>query len=139
MTISSAIESKFSYLDVAEHHQLIKRDFFDAFEKLYDSDFNTDDIAESDFEIGFANFCQTKHAVSVNNGTSALHIALLTFNVGAGDEVILPANTHIGAAWAVSYTGATPIFVDCTEDTWQINVHLEDKITPRTKVIIGVH
>jgi len=139
MSVSSAVESKFSILDIAEQHEAIKKDFFDAFEKLYDSNFSSDESAESEFEIEFAKFCQTRYAVGVNNGTSALHLALLTLNVGAGDEVILPANTHIGAAWAVSYTGATPIFVDCTDDTWQISIHMSEKITSRTKVIIGVH
>lgn len=59
---------------------------------------------------------------------------------GPGDEVIVPANTYIATAWGVSYTGATPVFADCTPDTWEIDPSvLEAKITDKTKGIIGVH
>jgi dTDP-4-amino-4,6-dideoxygalactose transaminase len=76
----------------------------------------------------------------VNSGTSALHLALLALGVTAGDEVIVPANTFIATAWAVSYTQATPVFVDCESDTWNISAEkIEEKITKRTKAIIGVH
>ena len=76
----------------------------------------------------------------MNNGTSALHLAMLALGVGPGDEVIVPANTYIATAWGVSYTGATPVFADCTPDTWEIDSSvLEAKITERTKGIIGVH
>lgn len=93
-----------------------------------------------EFDKEFADFVGSKYASGVNNGTSALHCAMLALGVGAGDEVIVPANTYIATAWGVSYTGAVPVFVDCTPDTWEIDPSLiEDKITPRTKGIIGVH
>jgi dTDP-4-amino-4,6-dideoxygalactose transaminase len=92
------------------------------------------------FEKDFAAFCRTKFAAGVNNGTSALHLAMLALGIGAGDEVIVPANTFIATAWGVSYTGATPVFVDCTPDTWEIDAtKIEEKITNRTKAIVGVH
>lgn len=92
------------------------------------------------FDQEFASFVGTTYASGVNNGTSALHLAMLALGVGAGDEVIVPANTYIATAWGVSYTGATPVFVDCTWDTWQIDPDkIEEKITPRTKGILGVH
>lgn len=76
----------------------------------------------------------------VNNGTSAIHCALAALGIGAGDEVIVPANTYIASAWGVTYTGATPVFVDCTADTWEIDASkIESKITSRTKAILGVH
>jgi dTDP-4-amino-4,6-dideoxygalactose transaminase len=69
-----------------------------------------------------------------------LHLALLALGIGADDEVIVPANTFVATAWAVSYTGATPVFVDCTPDTWQIDAaKIEEKITAKTKAVIGVH
>lgn len=93
-----------------------------------------------EFDKEFVDFVGSKYASGVNNGTSALHCAMLALGVGAGDEVIVPANTYIATAWGVSYTGAVPVFVDCTPDTWEIDPSLiEDKITPRTKGIIGVH
>lgn len=65
---------------------------------------------------------------------------MMALGIKAGDEVIVPANTYIATAWAVTYTGATPVFVDCTSDTWEIDPDgIEAKITERTKAIIGVH
>lgn len=92
------------------------------------------------FDEEFAAYVGTRYACGVNNGTSALHCAMLALGVGPGDEVIVPANTYIATAWGVSYTGAVPVFADCTHDTWQIDpARLEEKITARTKGIIGVH
>ena len=92
------------------------------------------------FDKEFAAYVGSKYASGVNNGTSALHLAMLALGVGPGDEVIVPANTYIATAWGVSYTGATPVFADCTPDTWEIDPSvLEAKITERTKGIIGVH
>lgn len=92
------------------------------------------------FDKEFAAFVGSKYACGVNNGTSALHCAMLALGVKEGDEVIVPANTYIATAWGVSYAGATPVFVDCTSDTWEIDTEkIEEKITSRTKGIIGVH
>ncbi len=92
------------------------------------------------FEEMFAEFCGTRHAVAVNNGTAALHLALLAAGVGPGDEVIVPAFTFVATANAVAYTGATPVFVDSAPDTWTIDPALAAQaVTPRTKAIIPVH
>ena len=92
------------------------------------------------FEEKFAAYCGVAHGVAVCNGTIALHLALLALGVGKGDEVILPTFTMIASAFAVCYTGAKPVFVDADPDTWNIDVtKIEEKITPRTKVIMPVH
>ena len=92
------------------------------------------------FDKEFANFLGVPYVQGVNNGTSALHCALAALRIGPGDEVIVPANTYIATAWGVSYTGATPVFVDCTADTWEIDASgIEEKITEKTKAILGVH
>ncbi|MGF7032461.1 perosamine synthetase [Paenibacillus mucilaginosus] len=92
------------------------------------------------FEHLFAEFCQTKHAIAVSNGTTALHLTLLAHGVGPGDEVIVPTFTFVATANAVAYCGATPVFVDSEPETWNIDPHaIEAKITPRTKGIIPVH
>ncbi len=92
------------------------------------------------FDREFAEFIGVPFAQGVNNGTSALHCAMAALGVGEGDEVIVPANTYIATAWGVTYTGAVPVFVDCTADTWEIDASVIEKaITPRTKGIIGVH
>lgn len=92
------------------------------------------------FEEELATWAKTKYAVCLNSGTSALHLAMLTLGIGEGDEVIVPANTFIASAWGVSYANATPVFVDCDKDTWNISIEAAEKaITPKTKAIIGVH
>ena len=92
------------------------------------------------FDSQFAGYLGVPYVQGVNNGTSALHCALAALGIGAGDEVIVPANTYIATAWGVSYTGATPVFVDCTADTWEIDpTKIEEKITAHTKAILGVH
>jgi dTDP-4-amino-4,6-dideoxygalactose transaminase len=92
------------------------------------------------FEESFASYCQTKHCVALNSGTSALHLALLSAGVGPGDEVITTANTFIATAEAVCYTGATPVFTDIDPATANLDAALiEGAITNRTKAIIPVH
>jgi dTDP-4-amino-4,6-dideoxygalactose transaminase len=79
------------------------------------------------------------HGVSCSSGTAALTLALRVLGVEPGDEVIVPEFTFISTAWAVSYLGATPVFVDCADDL-NIDVsRIREKITSRTKAIVGVH
>ena len=133
-------QKRIACLDLKKQHQAIKQEIFEAFEKVYEATaFSGGPFVEA-FEKQYAKFCGTDHAIAVNNGTSALHLAMLALGIGPGDEVIIPANTFIATAWGVSYTGATPVFVDCTNDTWQIDpTKIEEKITSRTKAIAGVH
>jgi len=92
------------------------------------------------FELDFAEFCGSQHAIAVSNGTAGLHLALLALGIGPGDEVIVPALTFIATANVVRYAGATPVFVDSTIDTWTMDYEqLESKISPRTRAIIPVH
>lgn len=91
------------------------------------------------FENLFAKKVGAKYAVAVNSGTSALHLALATLGIKPGDEVIVPTYTMISSAFAVSYLGAKPVFVDCDE-YYQINPKLIQKvITKKTKAIMPVH
>jgi dTDP-4-amino-4,6-dideoxygalactose transaminase len=92
------------------------------------------------FEARFAAHAGTRFAVGLNSGTSALHLALVALGVGAGDEVIVPANTFIATAWAPSYVGARPVFVDCTPGGWNLDPErVSAAVTPRTRAIVGVH
>jgi perosamine synthetase len=92
------------------------------------------------FEEAFAAFCGVKHAVAANNGTTALHLALVALDLKPGDEVIIPTVTYIATANAVKYCGATPVLVDVTADTMNIDpAQIEQAITPRTRGIIPVH
>lgn len=92
------------------------------------------------FENAFAEYCGVTHGIAVCNGTLALHLALVALGVGPEDEVILPDFTMASSAFAVCYTGATPVFVDADKATWNISPsRITESITPRTKVIMPVH
>lgn len=127
-------------IDLSRDYQKHKEEFLTAIEAVCeDTAFSGGNYADQ-FDRKFANFCGIEYATGVNNGTSALHCAMLALGIGIGDEVIVPANTYIATAWGVTYSGATPVFVDCTSDTWEIDpLQIEEKITERTKAIIGVH
>lgn len=91
-------------------------------------------------EQEFADYCNVKHAIAVNTGTSALHLSLLAAGVGPGDEVITVPFTFVATVSAICYTGATPVFVDVEPVTLTMDpAQLEAKITSRTKAIIPVH
>jgi perosamine synthetase len=92
------------------------------------------------FEREFAAVCGTRAAITVSNGTVALHLALLALGLRAGDEVIVPSLTYIATANAVRYAGATPVFADVDPATWCLDPRrVEALITPRTRGLIAVH
>jgi len=94
----------------------------------------------AEFEEKFAAYLGARHCVAVNSGTSALHLALLGAGVGPGDEVITAPMTFIATSWAVSYVGATPVFVDVDPVTYTMDVgQVERKITSKTRAILPVH
>lgn len=127
-------------LDLKRQHQSIKKEIFEAFEKVYENTAFSGGPFVEEFEKSFARYCNTSYAVGVNNGTTALHLAMMALGIGQGDEVIIPANTFIATAWGVSHVGATPVFVDCDADTWEIDASkIEQAITSKTKAVIGVH
>jgi perosamine synthetase len=93
-----------------------------------------------EFERKFAGFCGSQYGVAVSNGTTALHLALVSLGIGPGDEVIIPTLTFIATANAVHYTGASVVFADSEPDTWNLDPQdVARRITPRTKAIIPVH
>jgi|SRR3989338_778019 len=92
------------------------------------------------FENNFSSFIQCKYGIGVSNGLDALRLALIAVGVKTGDEVIMPANTYIATALAVSSLGAKPVFIDCDSETYAMNINLiEPSITERTRAIIPVH
>jgi perosamine synthetase len=93
-----------------------------------------------EFESRFAEYTGIRHAAAVCNGTAALHVALLALGIGPGDEVIVPTLTYIASVNAIAYTGATPVFTDSLNDTWQIDPKaVEQNITERTRAVMAVH
>lgn len=92
-----------------------------------------------EFAALLAKFVGTKYALSISNGTAALHLALTALGIKAGDEVIVPALTFVASANAVAYTGAKPVFVDIEPDTFNLDLkQIAAKITPKTKAIMTV-
>ena len=92
------------------------------------------------FEAEFARVCGTRTALSVCNGTAALHLALLALGAGPGDEVVVPSLTYIATANAVRYVGAEPVFADVDPATWCLDPKaVEAAVTPRTRGIVAVH
>lgn len=92
------------------------------------------------FEKDFAAFCRAPHCAGVGSGTDALYLALKALGVGPGDEVITVSHTYIATAEAISFAGATPVFVDIEPDTMLMDARLLDAaMTPRTKALLPVH
>lgn len=92
------------------------------------------------FEGAFAARTEVQYATTVSNGTVALHLALVALGIGPGDEVIVPTLTYVASANAIRYTGATPVFADSDEETWQLDVEsVRKKMTDRTKAVMAVH
>ena len=94
----------------------------------------------SRFEQRIARFVGVEHAVGVACGLDAIRLVLAALEIGPGDEVILPANTFIATAFAVSAVGAQPVLVDCDPRTYNIDAgQIESAVTPRTRAILPVH
>ena len=94
----------------------------------------------SEFEKKFAQRIGVKHAISVSNGTVAIHLALLALGIGAGDEIIVPTLTYVASVNAIKYCNAIPVFVDSCRDSWQMDPEdIRKKITAQTRAIVVVH
>lgn len=120
-------------------HNEIKEELKVKFNNVLDSNWFIKGKELETFEKMFADYCNAEYCVGCGNGLDGLMLILRGCNVGAGDEVILPANTFIATALAVSYVGATPVLVECDEK-YNIDVtKIEEKITENTKAIIAVH
>lgn len=129
-----------NFLDLDKQYLEISKEFSQKLKAIMSKgDFILGEEVRS-FEREFAKFCQTKYAVGLNSGTDALFLSLKTLGIGPGDEVIIPAFTFIATSFAVSFTGAKPVFVDIEGDTYTINPKkIEKAITKKTKAIIPVH
>jgi dTDP-4-amino-4,6-dideoxygalactose transaminase len=128
------------YLDLRAQYRPLRSEVLRALEEICESTSFAQGRATSEFEAKFAAYCGIDHCVSLNSGTSALHLALRCLDVGPGDEVVTVSMTFVATAWAISYVGATPVFVDIDPVRRTLNPdNLEAAITSRTKAIIPVH
>ena len=128
------------FLDLRQAYLEIRAELDEAYLRVMNSGWYILGEEARAFEQEFAAYCGTKHCVGVGNCLDALHMILRAYDVGDGDEVIVPANTYIATWLAVSYAGATVVPVEPIERTYNIDPRLiEAAITPRTKAIIAVH
>lgn len=118
----------------------LKNELNNAFCRVFSSSWYIEGKEDEAFEKAFAEYCGAKHCIGVGNGLDALMLSLKALEIGEEDEVIVPANTYIATALAVTYVGATPVLVEPRKQTFNINPDLIEKaITTRTKAIIPVH
>ena len=121
-------------------HKEIETELEQAFKTVLQNNWYIQGVECEAFEKEFAAYCGAKYCVGCGNGLDALYLILKAYGIGEGDEVIVPSNTYIATALAVSYTGALPVFVEPEEDSFNINPFLiEEKITDKTKAIMAVH
>lgn len=129
-----------AYSDLTYIHEQIREEVDQAVKRVLDSNWFILGEEVEHFEEEYAKFCGVKHCIGVGNGLDALHLILAAYGITAGDEVIVPANTFIATALAVSYCGATPVLVDADAKTNNIDISkIEEKITEKTKAIMAVH
>ena len=111
-----------------------------AFERVYQRSWYIEGEEDAAFEKAFADYCGVEHCIGCGNGLDALMLALKALGIGAGDEVLVPSDTYIATALAVTYTGATPVFVEPDIRTYNIDpMRLEAALTERTKAVMPVH
>ena len=111
-----------------------------AFARVYERSWYIEGKEDEAFEKAFADFCHVNYCIGTGNGLDALMLALKALGIHVGDEVIVPSNTFIATALAVTYTGATPVFVEPDIRTFNIDpTKIEGKITKKTKAIMPVH
>lgn len=128
------------FATVAPMHKEIRDKLDEAYRRVTDSAWFIQGKECEAFEREYAAYVGTKRCVGVANGLDAIYLTLKAMGIGAGDEVIVPSNTYIATALAVSYAGATPVFVEPTIETYNIDpARIEAEITSATKAVIAVH
>src|SRR5262245_3945576 len=131
---------KVPFLDLKAHNRSLRPAIQAAMEPvLSEAQFILGPAVDA-FETHFAEYLGARHCVGLNNGTSALHMALLACGIGPGDEVITTPATWVSTAWAISYVGARPVFADVEPGTGCLDpARVEAALTTRTRAILPVH
>jgi dTDP-4-amino-4,6-dideoxygalactose transaminase len=128
------------FLDLHFTYREIKNELDAAYSRVMESGWYILGAEVEAFEQEFASYVGAKHCIGIGNGLEALQLILLAYGIGAGDEIIVPANTYIASWLAVSYTGATPVPVEPDPTTYNIDPdRIEDAVSTRTKAIMPVH
>ena len=128
------------FLDLKANYQSIKSEVDSAIQHVLDNTAYILGASVQNFEKDFAIAQDVKYCLGTSSGTDANHLVLWGLGIGVGDEVIIPANTFIATAWGATLCGATPIFVDCHPESYNIDpAKIEAAITSKTKAIVAVH
>src|SRR5215467_7610562 len=128
------------FVDLRDQYAAIRDEVHTAIQNVLEQCTFASGPAVAAFEDEFGNYCGVRHCIGVNSGTSALHLALIACGVGPGDEVIMVPMTFVATAWAISYVGARPVFVDIEPTTYTMDVaQVERAITSRTRALLPVH
>lgn len=139
-SVTAAAPVQVPFLDLPAQHRALWDPLREAVDEVLSKGQFILGPAVERFETAFADYIGTSGCVGLNNGTTALHMALIACGVRPGDEVITTPHTWISTSWAISYVGATPVFVDIDPVTYTIDpVLVEQAITPRTKAVLPVH
>jgi len=128
------------FLNLSTIHERIRSEMQQVFTEVYDSNWYILGTNLEKFERDYAEYNNTNYCIGVSNGLDALILSLKALEIGKNDEVIVPSNTYIASVLAITRVGATPVFVEPKNDTYNINPDLiEEKITKKTKAIMPVH
>ena len=131
---------KVPFLTFEPMHNEIRQSLNNAYNNVVDKSWFIRGDECQKFEKEFAKYCGVKYCVGVASGLDSLILILRAMDIGVGDEVIVPSNTYIATALAITYVGAKPVFVEPVIETFNIDVErIEEKITKNTKAIIAVH
>jgi dTDP-4-amino-4,6-dideoxygalactose transaminase len=131
---------KIPFLELKPGYEELRGEFDAAYHRVMDSGWYLLGQELVAFEAEFAAYCGTKYCVGVGNGLDALHLILKAYEIGAGDEVIVPSNTYIATWLAVSYAGASPVPVEPNPETFNIEAEaVEAAVTSTTKAVMPVH
>ncbi len=134
------IQMKIPFVSFLPMERELDHELRGAFERVFKASWYIEGTEGRTFESAFAAYCGMKHCVGVGNGLDALMLVLKALGIGAGDEVIVPSNTYIATALAVTYVGAKPVFVEPKIETFNIDPErIEAAISEKTKAVIPVH
>ena len=133
-------EMKIPFVSFLPMERELDKELREAFDRVLSRSWYIEGKEDQAFEESFASYCGTKHCIGVGNGLDALMLILKALDIGEGDEVIVPSNTCIATALAVTYVGAKPVFVEPKIETFNIDPErIEAAITEKTKAIMPVH
>lgn len=131
---------KVSFASFVPMERELDKELREAFDRVFERSWYIGGAEDENFEKAFAEYCGTKYCIGTGNGLDALTLILKAMGIGAEDEVIVPSNTYIATALAVTYTGARPVFVEPKLNTFNIDPdRIEQSITDKTKAIMPVH